>query len=447
MPLSTIDSLWVRHRGYVLILTVVFFGILFLVSAAYLNSITATSKSVRGDVARAQALSLAEAGMDKAINQLNQGSSYSGESDTALGNGTFTVSVSSIDSKTKRITATGYIPDSASWIARKTIQANVGINGATVSFHYAIQSGNGGFELNNSSQIIGNVYSGGPVIGNNNNWIYGDVVSSGATGKVYGIHATGTVYAHALGKSGFTTVVDKDAYYTTKVNTTVGGTSFPGSADLGSAALPISDAQISQWESDAAAGGTISSCDAQGNYVVNGSASLGPKKIACNLVVKSTSGTLTVTGPLWIVGNITTQTGPTVRIDPALGSQNVAIIADNPSDQTGSGLIDVGESTIFNGSGSPSSFVFLISQNNSAETGGSTAAVTLSQSSSALVAYANHGLLSLGQSVGVKEATGYKIVLSQSASVTYDTGLPSTIFESGPGGSWQFVPGTYAITQ
>jgi hypothetical protein len=168
-------------------------------------------------------------------------------------------------------------------------------------------------------------------------------------------------------------------------------------------------------------------------------------KIACNLVVKSSSGILKVTGPIWVAGNLTTQTGPTIKIDPALGSQNVPIIADNPSNRSGSGMISVGQSTVFQGSGAPNSFVFLISQNNSAETGGSTVAVSMSQGASALVAYAAHGLLTLSQSVSVKQATGYKISLSQSANVTYDTGLPTTVFASGPGGSWAMATGTYAI--
>jgi hypothetical protein len=149
-------------------------------------------------------------------------------------------------------------------------------------------------------------------------------------------------------------------------------------------------------------------------------------------------------GPIWVTGDITTKTGPTIKLDSSLGSQNVAIIADNPSDTTGSGKITIGQTTIFQGSGSTGSFVFLISQNNSAETGGSVVAIDMGQGASALVAYAAHGLLTLSQSVSVKEATGYKIHLTQSANVVYDTGLPSTVFQSGAGGSWAFVPGTYA---
>ncbi|HUQ30312.1 MAG TPA: hypothetical protein VM103_02205 [Candidatus Paceibacterota bacterium] len=437
------------HRGVVLLVTLVFFAVFFTVAAAFISYVTSYAKSERHAVGAAQALALAEAGIDKAVYELNQNSSYAGETDTVLGSGTVTIAVTNVDSTTKRIAATGYIPNRTNPVATRTVKVTAGINSSTVSFHYGVQAGTGGFELFNSSKITGNVFASGPVIGHSSNLIYGDVISSGAGGLVYGVHATSSIYAHTIGNASGATIADRDAYYygASTVNTTVSGTRHPGSADQSPADLPISDAQISEWESDAAAGGTISSCDASGNYTITSSMSLGPKKIACNLVIKSSSSILTITGPLWVTGNVTTQTGPTIKMDASLGSQNVAIIADNPSNPTGSGIITVGQSTIFQGSGSPGSFVFLISQNTSAENGGSTVAVNMSQGASALVAYAAHGLVSLSQSVSVKEVTGYKISLTQSANVVYDTGLPSTVFESGPGASWTFTPGTYSIVQ
>ncbi|MBI3572231.1 hypothetical protein HY091_01710 [Candidatus Kaiserbacteria bacterium] len=435
-----------RARGQILILALVFLAIFLSVAISLVGYLTDYARSERVSIASAQALALAEAGLDEAAYQLNQNVSYAGESGTALGAGTFSVTVASVDSSTKRVTATGFVPSSQHPTAIKTITAEVGLNASSISFHYGIQAGNGGFSLSNSSQIIGNVFSGGPVVGSGN-VIYGDVVSSGTNGLVYGVHATSSVYAHTIGSASAATTVDGNAYYVNKTNATVAGTLYTNSPDQGTAALPISDAQISQWESYAEAGGTISSCDFSGNYTISSSMSLGPKKIACNLVIKSSSGVLTVTGPLWVTGNITTQTGPTIKMDSALGSTNVAIIADKPTNTTGSGVITVGQSTVFQGSGAQGSFVFLISQNNSAEAGGAVVALSLNQGASALVAYASHGLASLSQSVNVKEVTAYKIALTQSASVTYDTGLPNTIFQSGPGGSWDFVPGTYAIAR
>ncbi len=123
----------------------------------------------------------------------------------------------------------------------------------------------------------------------------------------------------------------------------------------------------------------------------------------------------------------------------SLGSQNVAIIADDPANRNTGSLITVGQNTAFNGSGAANSFVFMISQNNNAENGGSTDAISMNQGANALVAFASHGQITLGQSVGVKEVTAYKIVLTNSANVTYDTGLPSVLFEAGPAGGYDVL--------
>ncbi len=310
--------------------------------------------------------------------------------------------------------------------------------GTGVAFNYGIQSGLGGFRLSNSATITGNVFSAGSIIGSGND-IYGDIVSAGPSGLIYGVHATGSAYAHTIGKSGETTIVDRNAYYQTKISTVVGGTSFPGSTDQDPIELPIPDTLISQWESDALAGGTISSCDGSGNYTITSSVTLGPKKIACNLVIKSSSAIVTIAGPIWVEGNITLQTGPTIRMAASLGNTNVAIIADKPSDPLNSGVISVGQSTVFETSGTVGSFVFLISQNTSAENGGTTDAITMNQGAAALVTYASHGQISLSQSVSLKEVTAYKIVLTQSANVVYDRGLPSTLFQGGPSGGYELL--------
>lgn len=436
-----------NSQGYVLVVSLVFLGIFLAVSAAFLGSVVTYSKSEDTTVTRTQALLLAEAGIDEAIYQLNQNPAYVGETDTPLGNGTFTVVISPITSTLKQVVSTAHIPNSTNPTVTRIISAQAGINYSAVSFRYGVQAGEGGFDLTNSSTIDGNVFSSGSVIGHQHNLIKGSVISAGPTGRVYGIHSTSSVFANTIGDASISTEIDEDAYYVTKINTTVSGTQYPNSPDQAPVNLPITDAQISGWENEAAAGGIISTCDSGGDYTITSSMSLGPKKIECNLVVKSSSGVLTITGPLWVTGNITTQTGPTIRMSPSLGNQNVAIIADNPSDTTGSGKFDIGQSTTFQGSGAPGSFVFLISQNRSAELGGTEIAMDLNQGASALVAYAAHGLANLSQSVSVREVTAYKIVLRNSANVTYDTGLPSTVFKSGPGASLVFVPGSYAIIQ
>jgi len=434
------------HRGYVLVLALVFLGIFFTVSGAYLNSVTSSARIARYDIASAQALAIAEAGIDKAVYQLNQNPSYAGETNTVLVPGVFTITVSTIDGSTKQITATGFVPNSTNPVATKIIKANVSINNSIISFHYGIQSGNGGFQMENSSTVTGNVFSGGSIIGDSQNYIYGDVVSSGDNGLVYGIHATSSVYAHTIGNSSKSTIIDKDAYYySTKTNTTVHGASHPNSADQPTVSLPISDDQIGQWETLAAAGGTAVCQD--GLYSISsGSVDIGPVKIPCDLEI-SNSAIVTIHGYIWVMGNISVTNSAEVKMAPELGANSVAIIADDPTDLMNGSRITVANTATFQNSGTPGSFIFLISQNKSAENGGEVAAFDLSNSASALVAYAAHGLIPLANSVSLKEVTAYKIKLQNSANVIYDTGLPSVAFESGPGGSWDFIPGTYSIVR
>lgn len=433
-------------KGQIILLAVVLAGVFAMVSTALVSFVNSYGRAERTTVAAAQALAIAEGALENAIGKLNQNPAYAGETNTALGGGTFTVTLSTIDTGTKRVTVTASVPNTVTPTAIKIVKANIGINSSAISFHYGIQSGNGGFKMENSSKVTGNVFSSGSVIGTSQNMIYGDVISSGAGGLVYGIHATSSVYAHRIGNASESTVIDKDAYYaTTKTNTTVTGTSHPGSADQPVADLPISDEQISQWEATAAAGGTIT-CSNGSYNITSGSRSLGPVKIPCNLDI-SGSAVVTIQGHIWVTGNITVQNSAKVKMDPALGATNVAIIADNPTNRLTSSTIKVKNTATFENSGTAGSFVFLISQNNSAETGGDEEAFELSNSASALVAYAAHGLIPLENTVSLKEVTAYKIRLKNSASVTYDSGLPSAVFQSGPGGSWSFVPGSYAITR
>ena len=79
--------------------------------------------------------------------------------------------------------------------------------------------------MSNSSEVIGNVFSNGPIVGNNSNIIRGDVISAGPV-RVWrtAFHATSSVYAHTIRNSD----IEKDAYYQVIIaNTEVDGV-YPG---------------------------------------------------------------------------------------------------------------------------------------------------------------------------------------------------------------------------
>jgi hypothetical protein len=313
------------------------------------------------------------------------------------------------------------------------MQTNV-VFGTGASFNYGIQTGQGGFILENSARVTGNVYSSGQIIGSGNT-IYGDAVSSGGAGLIDGIHTTGSAYAHTIDGS----TIDGNAFYSVKTDTTVGGTSYPGSSDQPSMDMPISDEQIDELEADALAGGVINSpCP----YIIKNNITIGPIKINCDLEI-SGSPKITLNGSIWVAGNISVVNSAELRIAAGLGSKSIAIIADKPTNRLTSSSIDLRNSSQFFGSGSTGSFVFLISRNNSAEMGGSEEAISMDNTSGGyVILYSLHGLVGLNNSATLKEVTAYKIRARNTANVVYDTGLVNTLFTSGPGGGYDIIDWT-----
>lgn len=301
--------------------------------------------------------------------------------------------------------------------------------GDGAAFNYGIQVGQGGFELENSSRVFGNVYSNGLVEGAGNA-IYGTVVSAGPLGRISDVHATSSAYAHRIENS----TVDRDAYYQTLVNTTVLGTLHPGSADQATTSLPIADSVIADLEAQAAAGGVVSSpCP----YKIQSDAALGPKKIACDLEI-SGNPTVTLNGPVWVTGDITIKNSPTIKISSLLAGKSVALIADNPSDRLTSSEINSNNTATFVRSAT-SSYVALISQNASAEKSGKEIAILVANSTQGdFLVYAPHGRVTLQNGISLKAAAAYLIELQNTASVHYETGLQSALFTSGPGGGYIF---------
>jgi hypothetical protein len=300
--------------------------------------------------------------------------------------------------------------------------------GAGVAFDFALQTDVGGLILENSASVGGNVYSNGTVVGSGSNIIGGGVVSADVGGLIEKVHATSSAYAHTIKNS----TIDEDAYYQTISGSTVLGTSYPGSADQPTTTLPITDEQVAEWEALAEAGGTISSpCP----YKIDENASLGPVKINCDLEI-SGNITLTLNGPVWVTGNIDFQNDNIVRVNPSLVGVSIAMIADKPSNQTTSSKINVQNAPIFQGAGDRS-YILLLSQNRSAKDGGSEVAINVQNyASGQLLVYAARGEILLQNNISLREVTGYRIRLKNSAKVTYETGLVSVLFSAGPSGSY-----------
>lgn len=299
--------------------------------------------------------------------------------------------------------------------------------GTGASFHYGVQTGPGGMSFANSSSVSGNVFSDGPITGTGNN-VSGDVISAGPGGLISNINVGGSAYAHSLENSD----VVGDAYYQAISGTTVHGVKHPASADQATSTLPIPDSLIAEWETAAAAGGTVT-CSS-GHYNTPSNVTLGPVKVPCDLNISGDN--VTLAGPIWVTGDINISGSSIVKVSSSLSGKTVPIIADNPSNRSSGSQINMANSSVFQGSGL-NSYVLLVSQNNSAEQGGSNDAISISNSvSGAILVYAAHGNISIANSVQLKEVAAYKISMSNSSEVNYETGLASLLFSAGPGGGY-----------
>lgn len=165
-----------NEKGQIIIIAIVFLAILTTMSAALVSYTFTQVQASKQSYLQGQALYLAEAGFDKALYALNQNPNYAGETDTALGEGVFTVEVTGIDANNKRITSTGYIPNSSNPKQTRIVRGNVNIDLSTISFSTGVHVGIGGLEMKNNARVNGNVLSGGNIVGTNNPVIAGDAI-------------------------------------------------------------------------------------------------------------------------------------------------------------------------------------------------------------------------------------------------------------------------------
>lgn len=398
----------------------------------------------------------AEAGAEDAIYRILSGRQISVSETIGLGKGTTTVTVTT--SGASRIVRSAADRDNF----RQSIEVAVEPATSASAFFYGAQVGDGGIEMKNTSRISGSVYSNGPVSGENGAVITGDVLAATTSaisgeltvgGRAHAYRIAGSGQIAVAGSASSTTLIDRtsvgqnaaadtfansavtgNAYYKTSISadTTVLGARIQipqAPAPLLSLPMPVGDAQLDQWEQEAAAGGTYTgACP----YVIDsGQASIGPLKVPCDMDIKGTAE-VTLKGTLWVAGELTIQNSAIVRLDPSYGAMSGLIIIDKPTNRSAQGVLIVKNSAQIIGSGLDGSYVMLVSRNNSAESGGAVAAIQVDNTSSAPIYYAPHGLLHIKNNTGLKEAAAYKLKLENSVVLTYESGVQNVRFTAGP---------------
>ena len=397
--------------GQAVLTTTVF---LLIASVAFLLSFSTLAlrqaRSVRLDLASRQAHVLAEAGVEDVAWRIRNGKPYDTAETVALDGSSASVSVTP-GAHQKTVSSSG---DVASAVRRAEVILKAG---AGVSFAYGVQVGDGGLAMGNNARINGNVFSNGSVIGGNGSAITGSAIASGASHRIDGL-TIGDATAGEGRASEF-------------VSTTIRGSSCPNPYCLVEnpprQELPISAEMIQGWKDDAAAGGTCvpPQCDASGDFILtnNASAILGPTKITGRLKLDN-GATLTMTGTIWVAGEIDLSNNCNIRLNSSYGSFSGVIITD--------GKLTISNKCAFQGSGVAGSYIMVVSTRNSP----SEEVMTVDNNSVGVIYYAASGRIKFSNNAQAREATAYGMTLDNGATITYESGLADLAFSSGPTGGW-----------
>lgn len=233
----------------------------------------------------------------------------------------------------------------------------------------------------------------------------------------------GDVHAHTVKNLNIT----GDVYYQTLINTTAANY-VPISDDPAPKTFPISDANVEDWkdqaESNGIIGGDISDCVSI----------LESKKIVGNITFGSNC-IVTVKSPVWITGNLTINSNNNLKLSSEYGVTSGVIIVD--------GIIELGSNNKLEGTGQGSSLLMALSNYDSRIN--DISAIKITNTGNSGVFYANKGIIEPGNRNKFKELTAWKIKLVNNGEINYESGLSSTLFTSGPSGSYSLVKGSYQV--
>lgn len=331
----------------------------------------------------------------------------------------------------------------------KNLEVTVASSSGKASFVFAAQSGTGGFEMENGSEVTGangtdgNVYSNGNVLGTS--------ASSGSSGaKIHGgVWATGQIGGLSSPSNGGV-YIKKNAWASNLTACNVGGsvkspsppTNCPYSGVYIVSAPPpavsLVSVDVDYWKDLAAAGvnwsGDCNVMSGKADDCTQGTGKVGNIKINGNL--SSSNGmTITLTGPVWIKGNIVFSNNVIVKTDDSVGSNSVVIVASDTSNPAVSGKVEMSNNVVFTRN-SLGAGAIIISENTS--TNCADAAINLANNATSVVLIALNGCIYIRENAVVNGVIGNKIHLTQNSKINYDPSLARAIVVADTGG-WSVV--------
>ena len=401
-----------NQSGAAMLISVVFFLFISLAIVFGLVSPTVREFKISNDlVLSRQSLFLSESVIEDTYFRLKNAMTVGETNTITLGDGSATATITDSGYNEKSISAVGDVR-----LRQRTY--NIVLNaGDGVSFSYGIQTGVGGLVIGNAT-VNGNVYSNGTIVGSNGAIITGSAFSAGSSGLIDNVD---------VGQNGA-----GDARANTVTGSSIAGNLYCQNGSSNNKAcntslenpplvdMPLDEEMYAKWKADAELGGTT-----VGNVTISSPTSLGPKKITGNLAINAD---LTITGTIYVVGNITTGNNAEVYLHSSYGPTGGIIITD--------GRVILSNNVSFFGSGSEDSYI-LLATTSACPTGCSGLnAFEILNNVGAILVSAQNGTIHLNNNVTLNEVVGNEIILDNNAVVNYLTGLANQNFTSGPSGGW-----------
>src|SRR3989344_8425210 len=193
-----LNTYYLPQRGQVMIIALFFLAVVLIIASSLFSRVADFIRFGSNSVQNEQAIELADAGIDYATQRLND---LAGAYPNQLGEGTDTqilstgevvIQVENKSQNLRTIKATGYIPNSTSPSAKRTVTTDVVIDTTGIAFNYAVQNGDGGVLMSQSSTINGTVYTNGSISkgAGNGQLINGDAYAVGTIDPEIEINGT-----------------------------------------------------------------------------------------------------------------------------------------------------------------------------------------------------------------------------------------------------------------
>lgn len=401
------------QQGFAAIyITLVILAVMSVIGSSMFVTTFQEQGRIREQLRSSRAYEAAESGLEDALLRLNEEMNIPSSYTFSVADTTTRVDIVDALGGTKIISAEG---DNVDRIRKA--EAVYTLSGTSTSFFYGAQVGAGGLIMGNSSRVVGNLYSDGSIQADTNATVTGSVQVAGGGNNILDMEIGGDAYVDICNTSDIAGTL----HATTETGCTYGAFVVLA-APVDSVPPAISDADITAWKADALAEGVV----IVGNVELSGtdSASLGPVKIEGDLLLSS-SADLTVTGTIWVTGNIVVSNIVEVRLSPSYGSGSGVIISDN--------FITLENNTTSAGSGQPGSYLMYLSTSSAMQ------ALSVKNNAEVDIVHTSNGWVYIGNSAALREVSGFGIELENNIEITYETGLASALFTSGPSAGWVVV--------